>query len=133
MKTVLTAATAIALAGAFSANAQEPDVGKRLYDDFCVACHGEMGRGAGELTGLLTVEVPDLTKLSARNDGNFPMLNVIHIIDGRNGVRAHGGPMPVFGSMFSATEVLEGAGYGSVIETRGRLMSLALYLESIQG
>jgi hypothetical protein len=61
------------------------------------------------------------------------MLRVIHTIDGRTGIRAHGGPMPVYGSMFSSQAASEGMGYGSVVETRGRILSIALYLEGIQG
>lgn len=124
-------ALAVCLAGT-AAQAEDFVEGKRLYDEFCVACHGVMGKGGGELTDLLTVDVPDLSDLSARNDGAFPMLEVVHIIDGRTGIRAHGGPMPVYGSMFSNQSALAGTGYGGVIETRGRILSLAMYLESIQ-
>jgi mono/diheme cytochrome c family protein len=131
MTRIALAAIAACLAGT-AVQAEELVEGKRLYDEFCVACHGAMGKGGGELTDLLTVEVPDLSHLADRNDGTFPMLEVIHIIDGRTGLRAHGGPMPVYGSMFSNQSALAGTGYGSVIETRGRVLSLAMYLESIQ-
>ena len=114
------------------ATAQELDTGKALYDEFCVACHGSNGKGGGEISDIISATVPDLSKLAAGNDGEFPMLKVIHVIDGRTGVRAHGGPMPLYGNIFSATAAAEGRGYGSVVETRGRLLSLALYLESIQ-
>ncbi|WP_083950564.1 c-type cytochrome [Roseivivax lentus] len=111
--------------------AQDSDHGEALYTQFCATCHGAEAMGDGPLTDLLTTEVPDLHGLSARNDGVFPMLEVIHIIDGRTGVRAHGGPMPVYGDVFSRN----GRGdmdYGSVLETRGKILSLAYYLESIQ-
>lgn len=119
---------------AFSAPAmaQGPDEGQVLYEQFCTACHGTMAKGAGEISELLTIPPPDLTKLSANNDGIFPMLRVIHTIDGRTGVRAHGGPMPIYGAVFSSESAAKGTGYGSVLETRGRILSLALYLESIQ-
>jgi hypothetical protein len=112
--------------------AEEVDVGARLYQESCSMCHGATGMGGGELSQLLKIETPSLTRLAARHDGVFPMLEVIHIIDGRTGMRAHGGPMPVFGSLYSASSVTGGSDYGSVLETRGRIMSLALYLESIQ-
>jgi len=115
-----------------SAFAEGPDVGKQMYDQFCTACHGATAKGGGEIADLLTVKMPDLTTLAKRHDGKFPMLDVIHIIDGRTGVRAHGGPMPLFGNMFSAHSADRGESYGSVIETRGRTLSLAMYLESIQ-
>jgi mono/diheme cytochrome c family protein len=131
MKKILSATLAVCLVGT-AAQADELADGKRLYDEFCMACHGAAGKGAGEIADLLTVDVPDLTHLADRNDGAFPMLEVIHIIDGRTGIRAHGGPMPLYGSMFSNQSALAGTGYGSVIETRGRILSLAMYLESIQ-
>lgn len=116
---------------ALPAAGQDADIGHLLYDEFCTACHGATAKGGGELSELLTVEIPDLTGLSARNDGEFPMLKVIHIIDGRTGVRAHGGPMPVYGRIFTA-QAYETGPYGPILETRGRVLALAMYLESIQ-
>lgn len=121
----------VCLAGAsFStmAFAEGADIGAGLYADSCAACHGATGHGDGDMSGVMTIKAPDITKLAARNDGAFPMLKVIHVIDGRTGVRAHGGQMPVFGRAFSAGT----DGYEGVIETRGRILSLAMYLESIQ-
>jgi mono/diheme cytochrome c family protein len=112
--------------------AEEVDIGARLYQESCSGCHGATGKGGGELTDLLNIQPPALTGLSAANDGVFPMLDVIHIIDGRSGVRAHGGPMPIFGSLYSASSVTAGTDYGSVVEVRGRILSLAMYLDSIQ-
>lgn len=132
MKSLLLAATIGGACAASGAMAQDSDVGHMLYNEFCVACHGDTGKGGGELAGLLTIEIPDLTGLSARNNGEFPMLKVIHIIDGRTGMRAHGGPMPVFGKIFTA-QAYETGPYGPVLETRGRVLALATYLESIQG
>ena len=114
------------------AMAQDADLGKDLYNASCAGCHGATGAGGGELASLLTIQTPDLTSLAARHDGKFPMLDVIHIIDGRTGVRAHGGPMPTFGSLFTSSSTTHGGDYGSVIEVRGRILSLAMYLESIQ-
>jgi mono/diheme cytochrome c family protein len=123
-----------AFAGA-SAVAADDLVGMQLYDRYCASCHGASGDGHGPassaLAGLLQVDVPDITHLAEANDGVFPMLEVIHVIDGRTGIRAHGGTMPVWGTVFSA-EVDNLGIYGSAIETRGRVLSLALYLEGIQ-
>lgn len=126
-------AFAIALGAMVSgARAQDADIGKVLYGQYCAACHGVDAKGDGPLTEVMTTEVSDLTGLSRRNDGQFPMLEVIHIIDGRTGLRGHGGPMPTFGDLFTVeTEGTVGR-YASVIETRGRMLSLALYLESVQ-
>jgi mono/diheme cytochrome c family protein len=112
--------------------AEEADIGARLYQESCSGCHGATGKGGGELSQLLKIDTPALTGLAAANDGVYPMLDVIHIIDGRSGVRGHGGPMPIFGSLYSASSVTAGTDYGSVVEVRGRILSLAMYLESIQ-
>lgn len=114
------------------AHAEGADVGKGLYDDYCAACDRASGKGDGDMAGVMTIPAPNLTMLSAGNGGVFPMLKVIHVIDGRSGVRAHGGPMPVFGRVFSENMMDHGTDYASVLETRGRVLSLAMYLESIQ-
>jgi mono/diheme cytochrome c family protein len=126
-----TFAVSLVLASALSAttvSAQDADVGAGLYADYCAACHGAAGKGDGDMANVMTIPSPDLTTLASNNGGVFPMLQVIHIIDGRTGVRAHGGAMPIFGRSFAA----DGDGYGGVLESRGRILSLAMYLESIQ-
>lgn len=112
--------------------AQGPDIGAELYAQYCASCHGAGGQGDGPMAELLTVKAPDLTGLAATNDGAFPMLKVIHIIDGRTGLRAHGGEMPVFGQSFMNQHPEADRTYGDVIETRGRVLSLAMYLETLQ-
>ena len=111
--------------------AQDVDVGKMTYQQYCATCHGAEGAGGGPLTEYITANVPDLTTLSASNDGVFPMLDVIHVIDGRTGLRAHGGPMPVYGALFDEESHSESQ-YGDILYTRGKLLSIAYYLESIQ-
>ena len=118
------------VAGAGTALAEDAGVGAALYTEWCAACHGASGQGDGDMAGVMTIPAPNLTLLSASNGGVFPMLAVIHSIDGRTGLRAHGGAMPIFGAVFSTSEGENP--YGSVLEARGRVLSLALYLESIQ-
>lgn len=115
-----------------AASAQDADIGKTLYDDYCAACHGAGAAGDGDMANLMTIPAPNLTLLATNNDGVFPMLKVIHTIDGRTGVRAHGGAMPVFGRVFASTEAGSANPYGSVLEVRGRVLSVAMYLESLQ-
>ena len=124
-----TASTALLLVTGSSVAADE--IGQAEYMNACAVCHGSMGKGAGSLAPLLTVPVPDLTDLSAQNDGEFPMLKVIMIVDGRTGVRGHGGPMPVWGDRFGAQAGDIGT-YATELEVRGRVLSIAQYLESIQ-
>ncbi len=117
---------------AWTASAQDADIGAELYADYCAACHGASGMGDGDMADVMTIPAPNLTLLAKNNDGEYPMLNVIHVIDGRTGVRAHGVPMPVFGRIFASSEPGPENPYGSVLEVRGRTLSLALYLESLQ-
>ncbi len=119
-----------ALAGAVSA--QQTDVGAQLYADYCAACHGATGMGDGDMADVVNVPSPNLTRLAANNGGVFPMLDVLHVIDGRSGTRAHGGAMPLWGRVFSDQVGTDQGEYGSALEVRGRILSLAKYLESLQ-
>ncbi len=132
----LAAALLIGLAlPALAEETPDPDglaIGARLFADHCAACHGTEARGDGPLAPLLTVPTPDLRGLAARNDGTFPMRAVVHTIDGRTGRAAHGGPMPIWGAVFRETGGMQMGLYGSPLESRGRIMALTLWLESIQ-
>jgi hypothetical protein len=122
----------LGLVGPAPAVADQHELGEALYMRYCAACHGASGGGEGDMQNFLNIHMPNLRSMSQRNDGVFPLLTTIQIIDGRSGVRAHGGPMPLWGNVFTGeTEPVIGF-YGSVLETRGRVLSLALYLESIQ-
>lgn len=125
--------TAVSMLLAAATPSLADDLGMQDFMQGCAGCHGETGMGQGPLADLLTISVPDLTTLSARNDGKFPMLEVIHIIDGRTGVRAHGGVMPVWGLIFKQNAAGEsGLSGGAEAIARGRVLSIAYYLESIQ-
>lgn len=130
-----TLVVSIAVAGALfagTAQAQELDIGRSLYTRFCASCHGPSGKGDGTMPHYLNEIYADLTVLAAKNDGVFPMTRVLHIIDGRTGLRGHGGSMPVFGDVFSSENPELKGSYSGVLETRGRILSLAQYIESIQ-
>jgi mono/diheme cytochrome c family protein len=124
----LAAATALRAA---AAPGHADEIGRAEYVEACAACHGMDGKGEGPLAELMTVEVPDVTTLAAANDGTFPMQEVIMVIDGRTGIRGHGYPMPVWGTRFAA-EAGEIGAMGRELAVRGRVLSLALYLQSIQ-
>jgi mono/diheme cytochrome c family protein len=115
-----------------AAPAMADETGQSLYMDTCATCHGANAMGLGPLAEVMTATVPSLRELSANNDGVFPMLDVIQIIDGRTGVRGHGSNMPVWGRQFKAEVIDETGVYGSEVYTRGKVLSLATYLESIQ-
>lgn len=111
------------------------DAGEREYMNSCASCHGVDGKGNGPVASAyaMTIGKP-LTRLAAENDGVFPMLDVIQIIDGRQGVRGHGtdAGMPVWGAVYKAPLAGEIGPYAAEIAVRGRILSLAYYLESIQ-
>ncbi|KEO54432.1 c-type cytochrome [Thioclava pacifica] len=132
MRFITSLAAFAALTVTTPAFAQNAEVGKRLFDQYCSSCHGLEGKGDGAMAEFLNIKPSDLTALSAANDGEYPMLKVIHIIDGRTGVRGHGGDMPVFGDVFMEEGGHDPNSYTDVLETRGRVLSLATYLESIQ-
>ncbi|MBI1171415.1 cytochrome c [bacterium] len=118
--------------GAARVPAQDEVIGKQLCDQTCSVCHGATGQGDGDMADLMKIPATNLTLPKQKNDGDFPILKVIHIIDGRTGLRAHGNPMPVFGATFSAVGSESLDTYGPIIVARGKVMSLALYLESMQ-
>ena len=123
-------AVALALSGG-AAGAQSL-AGSDEYMRACASCHGLTGHGDGMLSDYLTVEVPDLTRIRARNDGIFPVLQMMHVIDGSTGLRAHGSPMPIWGDRFEATAAMRAGDLGAEIEVRGRLQALIAHLEAIQ-
>ena len=129
MKIIL-AASAVVL-GTLSAASAEDHSGKEEYMVACAVCHGESAKGNGPFASMMNVEVPGLTGLAAANEGVFPFLKAFEIVDGRTGMRAHGGPMPVWGNRYKS-EVENLGPYSSEIITRGRIAVLVDYLQSIQ-
>lgn len=72
--------------------------GKTLYEGLCASCHGVDARGEGPVAEVLSVSMPDLTRLSARNGGKFPLRWVEDSIRGPETLEIHGGPqMPLWG------------------------------------
>lgn len=112
--------------------AQELDYAALLYGHYCATCHGPEATGEGEMVRFLTLDVPDLTKLSENNDGEFPMGWVIMVIDGRSRLPTHVGPMPYFAPLFSNETIGVWSEYDSIVDANGRILLLAKYLESLQ-
>ena len=131
MKFAVIAASAFLATSNLGVNAQDT-AGKAEYIAACAVCHGESGKGNGPFASLMNVPVPSLTTLSAQNDGNFPFLKVFMTIDGRTQVEGHGAPMPVWGDRFMAEAGGDYGPYGAELVTRGRILALVNYLETIQ-
>jgi hypothetical protein len=104
--------------------------GRDLYTRFCASCHGPSGRGDGPVAEALDVIVPDLSRLSQRNRGRFPVARVAEVIDGRSLPAAHGNrTMPVWGVEFWLEA---GADSQAEFATRAIVERLVGYLKTLQ-
>lgn len=110
----------------------DPTAGEGVFLTFCAACHGADAQGEGPMSGLLTVEPPDLTGLSQSNGGVFPVFDVVRQIDGRDPMMAHGGDMPLFGAMFDFPDGSIKSESGQPIITAQPIADVAAWLESVQ-
>jgi len=64
--------------------------GEELYVELCAVCHGNGAKGDGPAAPAMSKPVPDLTVLTAKNDGMFPRETISHgTIE-----------MPIWGPMF---------------------------------
>jgi mono/diheme cytochrome c family protein len=130
-------ATAILALAAGGAQAQDSVIvlGKSSFGARCALCHGDDGKGGGEIAELFRVPPSDLTKLSERNGGAFPFARVYGIIvDGMDEAGHGDSTMPIWGDYFIA-DALEDRGVkmsDAVEIAAGRVLSLTYYLESIQ-
>ncbi|MGR3801840.1 c-type cytochrome [Marinibacterium profundimaris] len=107
--------------------------GALLYAELCVGCHGLSGTGDGPLTADLPVPVADLTTISARNGGTFPMAEVMSTIDGFTRAQHGNLVMPDFGALLEESPtVLYDSGDGISTPTPSALIALAEYLETLQ-
>lgn len=97
--------------------------GRTLFLTHCASCHGEDGKGKGSVAAVLKVPPSDLTQISKRRDGQFPIDEVRNIISGLKLEGVHGSrSMPVWGKIFAQMETTE----------HGRVNLLLTYLKSIQ-
>lgn len=135
----IAACLAAAPAQAQDTSSNETELGRKEYTVACAGCHGATGKGDGPIAQLIDITTPDLTRLAAQAGGRFPFRETLLTIDGRNDLRAHGSEMPIWGDRYmSASESVAMAQFpGMSAEvaqaiTRGRLLSLVYYLDSIQ-
>ena len=127
---MIVAATGVTTAVA----ADKVDLGKREYESNCIACHGKDLKG-GAYVDFLKVTPPDLTLLSKKNGGVFPLERVYAVIDGRQEVKAHGPrDMPIWGRDYQikAGEHYVDMNYDPEAFVRGRIFALIDYLNRMQ-
>jgi len=143
MKRVLSFITTLAVLAPVTSHSEEMNVanvaaGKSEFVVACASCHGESGKGNGDLAKILEIETPDLTTITKRTGGGeFPFRNTLLLIDGRKNIRAHGGEMPVWGDRYVAAaralqESYDVSNEAAEMVALGRMTALVYYLESIQ-
>jgi mono/diheme cytochrome c family protein len=101
--------------------------GPNLYRAYCASCHGVDAKGNGPMANALKVHPTDLTRISIRNNGTYPMQRVEKIISGEIATPSGHGTreMPVWGPFFSQVD-------NDVDLGRVRIDNLARYLRGIQ-
>jgi mono/diheme cytochrome c family protein len=101
--------------------------GAALYKAYCATCHGIDGKGFGPMTEWLKIKAPDLTRLSIREGGKFPLARVQRIIAGDQNITAGHGTreMPIWGPVFSKITYDEDLG-------PMRVYNVAKFLETMQ-
>lgn len=127
--------TATLVGSTFSMAAGKLDIGQREFDASCASCHGRNGTGGGSFAEVLQISMPDLTTLSKKNGGVFPIARVYNVIDGREAFKAHGTrEMPVWGKHLSyrAGPEYDDYGYESDVFVRARILAVIDYLYRLQ-
>ena len=112
--------------------AQDTAVGEELFAQHCATCHGVDARGNGPMAPVLMLQPSDLTQLTNRAVGTFPISLLIAKLDGRDPLLSHGSPMPVFGPFFEGKGVVMRGEEGLLIMTSQPIIDLVEYLESLQ-
>ncbi len=106
--------------------------GEAIYREHCAVCHGIEATGHGPMVTVLTVQPSDLTTLTLRHGGVFPLERVAARIDGRDPLVAHGSDMPVYGDFFEGTDVILKTEAGQPLLTSQPIADLAAWLRTIQ-
>jgi mono/diheme cytochrome c family protein len=115
---------------------QKIDFGKREFEANCATCHGVTGKGNGPITDLLKKSPPDLTQLTKKNNGVFPMERLYNVIEGEGADVAAHGPrdMPIWGRDYKtkAAEYYMDAPYDPEAYSRARILALLEYINRLQ-
>ena len=110
-----------------------PDLGKREYDNNCAVCHGSNAKGMGVYNEFLKTSAPDLTTMSKRNGGVFPVARMYEVIDGAG--KGHGTrDMPIWGQEYriKAAEYYGDLPYNEAAFVSGRILALIDHLNKLQ-
>jgi mono/diheme cytochrome c family protein len=114
---------AFCLAAASAAWAQSSGV--EAFQSHCALCHGLDGRGFGPLADAMKLTPTDLTRLAARNNGEFPANRVADVIRNGGAVLGHGSSaMLAWGAYFAEK--------GQPKVAKQRIADLVAYIKSLQ-
>jgi mono/diheme cytochrome c family protein len=120
------------------ASAQTLDSGKTEFQSGCASCHGIDAKGNGPLSKELKIHPTDLTVLSKKNSGVFPLDHIYKVIDGREEIRGHGSrEMPVWGYRFGplpklADDYIVSPSLSPELIVQSRILAVIDYLNRIQ-
>ncbi|TMM55308.1 c-type cytochrome [Sulfitobacter sabulilitoris] len=112
--------------------AQDVVAGADLFLEYCAACHGGAAEGDGPMASALLVQPSNLTTLTQRNDGRFPVERIVTRIDGRDPLVSHGSDMPVYGWFFEGSDVTFKTPSGQPVMTSAPIADILEFLRSVQ-
>jgi mono/diheme cytochrome c family protein len=133
--TIVTLVTASLNTAAFAQEPKAVDEGKQVYEAQCAVCHGLDAKGNGLYAASLKVPPADLTTLTQKNGGIFPVERITKVIDGRTEIAAHGSrDMPIWGARFAVNraEHFMDVPYDPEAYVRGQILALIDYLNRLQ-
>jgi mono/diheme cytochrome c family protein len=102
--------------------------GESMYVNYCAACHGANGKGAGPALHALSTRPTDLTTLARNNGGKFPTNQVVVVL--RYGLTrpAQGSlDMPAWGPILASMNQANQA-----TEEQQRISNLTRFLNTMQ-
>lgn len=112
--------------------AKKVPTGAEDFATYCAACHGDAGKGDGPMADTLDKRPADLTRISAKNRGTFPMARVMSKIWGYART-PDGVVMPQFAPLLEGEKmVLFDSGDGIQTPTPLRLVQLGEYVRDMQ-
>jgi mono/diheme cytochrome c family protein len=101
--------------------------GHKTYQQFCAPCHGKDGKGGGPIAATLRVPPADLTAMTPRNRGVFPLAALESLLtsESPNFMAHRSGQMPIWGTFFRSID-------GGEVIAHARTANLLAYIESLQ-
>ena len=82
------------------------------YQSFCASCHGSAGKGDGVLANSLRKHPSDLTELTIKNQGVYPIDAVLKMIDGGH----ESADMPAWKEVFGDDELRNALAYLQTVQ-----------------